>query len=44
MYTKHMAKGFIVTNRKKKIALIPTEDSFSIDCELLGVKTPSVLN
>ena len=26
-----MAKGFIATNRKKKIALMPTEDSFSID-------------
>lgn len=26
-----MSKGFIATNRKKKIALLPTEDSFSID-------------
>ncbi len=26
-----MTKGFIATNRKKKIALMPTEDSFSVD-------------
>ncbi len=26
-----MTNGFIATNRKKKIALMPTEDSFSID-------------
>ncbi|RMD66207.1 hypothetical protein D6817_04575 [Candidatus Pacearchaeota archaeon] len=28
-----MARGFIATNKKKKLALIPTEDSFSIDSE-----------
>ena len=28
-----MTNGFIATNQKKKIALMPTEDSFSIDSE-----------